>query len=98
MANIEAQINNSEALEILTNDGLSVLVGEIKGYLQNKITESKDSVLEYTSSLYFPTTGKKNTVYIDKQKNKSYRWDDDNVKYYVIGSDYNDIELIDANF
>ena len=46
--------------------------------------------------LNFPSTGDESVIYIDKTANKTYRWDDNSLKYYVIGSDYNDIELIDA--
>lgn len=46
--------------------------------------------------LNFPAIGDESVIYIDKTANKTYRWDDNSLKYYVIGSDYNDIELIDA--
>lgn len=42
----------------------------------------------------FPTIGKPGNIYIDTLTNKSYRWDDDNLKYYCIGSDYSEINLI----
>lgn len=76
---------------ILDKEGLITLVEEIK----DQIEKSKDSVLEYDSSLLFPTTGKQNTIYIDKLENKSYRWDSDNLKYYVL-NDYENIEIIDG--
>lgn len=86
---------NQQILEVLDKHGLETLVRLI----QDEIENVKDSVvLEYESSLNFPVTGKTNTLYIDTTNNKSYRWDDDNTKYYVVGSDYNDISLIDANF
>ena len=34
--------------------------------------------------------------YIDKGENRVYRWDDANLKYYTVGSDYNEIEIIDG--
>lgn len=80
---------------ILTKDGLIVLVDEIKKYVQDEIVESRDSVLEYDSSLLFPTTGKSNTIYIDKTANKSYRWDNVQLKYYSL-NDYENIEIIDG--
>lgn len=77
---------------ILTKQGLDVYHAEMLKYI-----ESQSDVLEYPSLLQFPTVGKTKKVYIDKQNNKSYRWDDDNLKYYSIcGSDYNDINIING--
>lgn len=80
---------------ILDNYGLAILVEEIRKYVQDEINEARDSVLEYDSSLLFPTVGKINTIYIDKASNKSYRWDDNNTKYYAL-SDYENIEIING--
>lgn len=33
-------------------------------------------------------------VYMIKEENASYRWDEENSKYYCIGRDYNEIEII----
>ena len=82
---------------ILTKSGLEVYHTEITKYIQDQIIQSKDSVLEYDSSLLFPSIGKINTIYVDKTGNKSYRWDDTELKYYIIGSNYEDIELINGN-
>ena len=35
-------------------------------------------------------------IYIDKETNRSYRWDDDDTKYYCIGSDWQDIKMING--
>lgn len=51
--------------------------------LKNNITE-------------FPNIGNEKNVYIAKEENKTYRWDDENLKYYCIGSDYNDIKIING--
>lgn len=48
----------------------------------------------YAGIVNFPSVGKPGNVYIDTLANKTYRWDDENLKYYCIGSDYNDINLI----
>lgn len=42
----------------------------------------------------FPSIGKPGNIYIDSLANKTYRWDDENLKYYCIGSDYSEIDLI----
>lgn len=56
----------------------------------------RDVIQEYDSHLNFPNQGKLQTIYIDKQNNKSYRWDNDELKYYIIGSDYHDIKIING--
>lgn len=43
-----------------------------------------------------PSVGNEICLYIVKNENKTYRWDDVDIKYYCIGSDYNDIKTIDG--
>ena len=80
---------------ILTKSGLEVYHSELLQYIQDQIIQSRDTVLEYPSSLQFPTIGKENTIYIDVSSNKTYRWDDNNLKYYPL-NDYENIELING--
>ena len=51
---------------------------------------TKDSYLE------FPTVGKVDALYVDSTENSIYRWDDTNLKYYCIGRDYKEIEVING--
>lgn len=82
---------------ILDNYGLAILVEEIRKYVQDEINEARDSVLEYDSSLLFPTVGKSNTIYIDMTSNKSYRWSEEDLKYYRLDfDDYMNIQIIDG--
>ena len=81
---------------ILTKEGLDIYNSELLKHINDLIEKSKDTVLEYTSSLQFPTVGKTKTIYVDITASKIYRWDDDNIKYYCIGSDYNNINLINC--
>ena len=80
---------------ILTKLGLDIYHSEIVKYIQDQIGQARDTVLEYPSSLQFPTTGKNNTIYIDVSSDKTYRWDDDNLKYYPL-NDYENIKIIDG--
>lgn len=73
------------------------LLEEYTKYINDKISQSNDCVLEFESSLSFPTIGKTNTIYIDKQNDKSYRWDNDDLKYYSL-NDYDNIEIIDGSY
>lgn len=54
---------------------------------------NKEVIIQAISYLNFPTVGKINALYIDTTTNKSYRWDENNFNYYVVGSDYNDINI-----
>lgn len=58
----------------------------------------KNSVLTYDSVYNFPSVGKVNTMYIDKSTEKTYRWDDDRLSFICIGSNYEDIQIINGNF
>lgn len=44
----------------------------------------------------FPTIGSETNIYIATDENKTYRWNDADMKYYCIGSDYNDIQIINC--
>lgn len=43
-----------------------------------------------------PNIGDRNIIYIVEEENKTYRWDSVEAKYFVVGSDYNEIKLIDG--
>lgn len=53
-------------------------------------------VHEYKNLYEFPTVGIKNNLYIDSENNKSYRWDENSLKYICIGSNYEDIKIING--
>lgn len=78
-------------------DGLQWYDSEIKDYISKQIEDSKKQiVITADSYLEFPTLGDAECIYIDKVNNRVYRWDNANLKYYVIGSDYSEIEIIDG--
>lgn len=80
---------------ILTKGGLEKYTAEMFEYIQDQITKNRDTVLEFSSSLQFPTVGNVNTIYIDKSADKTYRWDNDTLKYYPL-NDYENIKIIDG--
>lgn len=51
---------------------------------------SKDTIYS------FPTVGNAKHIYVATKDNRTYRWDDGDMKYYCIGSDYNEIQLINC--
>lgn len=54
-------------------------------------------IIERQSRLDFPAIGESGVIYIDKTANITYRFDTDAKVYYVVGSDYNDIKIINCN-
>ena len=53
-------------------------------------------IVEATTFLEFPSVGKSSTLYVDKSANKTYRWDEELFRYLCVGSDYEDVEIIDG--
>ena len=49
-----------------------------------------------TNFASLPAVGSEACIYIVKNQNKTYRWDDVASQYFCIGSDYNDIGIIDG--
>lgn len=62
-----------------------------------KLDKTKGEVYQYQSKYNFPNIGKRNSVYIDADENKAYRYDVELNKYYIVGSDYEDIKIINGN-
>lgn len=49
------------------------------------------SILQKSTYLEFPSIGSENMLYISQNDNTSYRWDNANKKYYVVGFNYDNI-------
>ena len=58
--------------------------------------EGQSHIEQFENYLAFPTSGNENICYVDKKDNKLYRWDSKDLKYYCIGSDYNQIEIVNG--
>ena len=50
--------------------------------------------IEFKNRYEFPSIGKENMIYVARDENKTYRFDEESLTYYCIGSDYNEIEVI----
>ena len=59
---------------------------------------SQPATVVYISETYleFPSVGDSHQIYIDIGNNAIYRWDDTAIKYFCIGRDYNEIQLING--
>lgn len=94
-----ANTNPTKNQKYLSLAGMEHYTDEVKKLIRKMIDESSDfEIITKNSYLDFPITGSKDKLYIDKINNKTYRYDEDNLKYYVIGSDYEAIGLIDSNW
>lgn len=58
--------------------------------------QTTHAVQEYDSFINFPTIGMKGQLYIDEENNSCYRWDDKELKYFCVGMDYTQIEIING--
>lgn len=66
-------------------------------FFNGQWVELNESPVVSKDTIYsFPTTGNEKNIYIATKTNETYRWDDENTKYYCIGSDYNNIEVINC--
>lgn len=84
---------------VTTLENLQIYDEEIKNYIKKLLSENaKELIVEKESFLQFPTVGNEGSIYIDTTENKAYRFSESELKYYVIGSDYNDVKIINGNF
>lgn len=66
-------------------------ISELDSILADKIEKNT-----YSGISEFPSIGTVGEIYIDISANKTYRWDDEKLLYFCIGSDYNEIEIING--
>ncbi len=80
---------------------VTVNVGEIVArkypeVLKNIEVELSGKITEYQNQFFFPNVGEENRIYIDKENNRIYRYDTEENKYYICGSDYTEVEIINC--
>lgn len=75
-----------------------VLYMEELTYYDKKIKElissKSKNVVEKQNYLLFPPVGVPNLIYIDTENNSIYRWDGNEMKYFCIGKNYENIDVI----
>lgn len=62
------------------------------------LNPKKNVVVQVDKVINLPSVGDPHTVYFIKSKNLTYYWNEDELHYYCAGSDWHDIETVDANF
>lgn len=84
-------------------NGTVRVVGNVYGSIQNKeilkgnVSKAETvyvKELHFASRLCFPSIGKDNIIYVAKDEHKMYMFNSTTLTYEVIGSDYNEIEII----
>lgn len=73
---------------------LLLAITSVKEYVDEQL-DKKITRVESFSNL--PAVGDKKVQYVVRDENATYRWDEDELKYYCIGRDYNNIEIIDTS-
>lgn len=77
--------------KLLDLDGYQAVSTKLKEYID---LHTLSTVVPQKTYLEFPTTGDPNSLYLDMTANEIYRWDDENIKYFRVGTDYHNIEVI----
>lgn len=95
---IDSKLTFSDSTATTDLFGLKV---EITGVYNDALYDPNRNVygvqasgLEYDDSDDFPYEGNPEILYIAKNENKLYRWDELTQKYYCVGSDYSELEAI----
>ena len=65
---------------------------QIIGKLSNAIVDNS-KILEYETHYEFPNVGKSHTIYIAKQENALYRWDDEALLYFSCSGSIDESEI-----
>lgn len=73
------------AADAVADEELKSRVDVVETTLEDLL--QKEVIIERESYLMFPTLGESNTIYIDTNTNKSYRWDVINLKYYILSDE-----------
>lgn len=77
-----------------STDGQIPTAAAVRNYVDSKTGET----LVFSTYIEFPVSGNENTLYIDESANKTYRYSAESGSYYVVGSNYEDIKIINGDF
>lgn len=71
-----------------------ISLGDLNEELRTQLDDLSSPLQIYNGYLEFPTIGKEEYVYLDENDGTVYRWK--NMKYYVVGTDYGKVEIING--
>lgn len=93
-------LNNISYVDSTTNYNNLANKPSINGVVLTGDKTSNDlnisPIITASTHFNFPNVGKENVLYIAKEENKTYRYDAEDSMYYVVGSDYMAINIIDG--
>ena len=84
-----------EVSEIISNQYPDVIV-DLNERMYH-IEQTTASIEQFVNKSYFPNVGKESTIYVDAENNTLYRYDTNTKTYYIVGSNYEDIKIINCN-
>lgn len=87
----------SKNMQVLDKGGLSTLVDQVKLMFKEEIANlGAFEVVDIRGPHELPNVGSANTIYavISEYGDMMYRWDDIELRYRIMGTNYNNIELI----
>ena len=87
-----ATISSKGTLNASLNTSSSV--GTLEARLSTAFVSDGGKIYTYNSIFDFPNRGSSEGLYISKNDNSCYRWDEVGSKYFCIGRDYEEIEVI----
>ena len=67
-------------------------------YWNGEYVNINESIVKKSTYLEFPTVGKENVIYIDTTENAIYHFSEQDLKYYIVSSDWHNIKIIDGSF
>jgi hypothetical protein len=62
--------------------------------ISQKVDRVAEPIVEVNKYEELPAAGAPKLLYVVKNENASYRWDDVNLQYYCIGRDYGEIQVL----
>lgn len=87
MADVVVKVNSPQAV--------NVNVPNKTVYTVSQAIERRP-ILTFKNIFEFPNRGNSECLYLASDEEASYRWDNENSKYYCVGRDYTDIEIING--
>lgn len=75
----------------IENDATDVVINNAESTIEVKLKSQ-----QYATRYEFPNIGNEGVLYSDIGENKTYRWDGTDLKYYCVGSNYEDIKIING--
>ncbi len=85
--------------KLINLNGLSTYHEEILKLFQKYKQEANTPELHFANDyLEFPAVGEDAHLYVDLGSNKIYVYSEELLRYVVVGSDYNEIQVINGDF